>query len=426
MNHVPITRRRFSDRSRSPSGDCTTRGGLAAKDSASHHDATYEKGASPIQAGAAKPNFLGGRVKANVAGLGNTYSVELWFRNDLPVHSRPVTAYVFSRAVDGREGAFGDNLGIGGTHSNRGRLIVFNGNRRNELIAGQTRIPTGGWSHVVMVRQEQKVTVYLNGDPKPEIAADLPVDYPNDCAEMLLGGRADNFANLQGTLEEVALFDRALEPHEVKSHFDAAGAKLVSRYSPGDDAGGTEADPIAKPTPTEVDKALDTIHVPDGFEVQLVAAEPLVRDPVAIDWGPDGKLWVVEMADYPLGVDGKGMPGGRVRFLEDTDNDGNYDTSTLFAEGLSFPTGVLAWGSGVPGHGSTRDCVSGRQHRRWKVRCSPRALFGFSGRQSTTACKRLRWGLDNWVYCASGSHHGGYGKKQPDHFATDWREASDR
>ena len=52
-----------------------------------------------------------------------------------------------------------------------------------------------------------------------------------------------------------------------------------------------------------------------GFTVELVAAEPLVTDPIAFAWGPDGKLWVVEMGDYPLGLDGKGKPGGQVRCL---------------------------------------------------------------------------------------------------------------
>ncbi|NIP98933.1 MAG: hypothetical protein GWO24_38275, partial [Akkermansiaceae bacterium] len=75
--------------------------------------------------------------------------------------------------------------------------------------------------------------------------------------------------------------------------------------------------------------------------------EPLVVDPVAIDFGPDGKLWVCEMHDYPEGLDGNYEPGGRIRFLEDTDRDGQYDKSTLFAEELPFPTGVGVWRNGV-------------------------------------------------------------------------------
>lgn len=204
----------------------------SAKDSAGQHTAKYEPGSSPLQPGDATPNFSGGRVKAQVPELGNTYSVELWFRNELPVDSRPVTAYLFSRGVDGADGADGDNLGIGGTHSNSGRLFVFNGDGRNELAAGQTRLKRGSWSHVVMVRQEQKITVYLNGDPEPEIAADLPVAYPADCEDILLGGRSDNFANLQGMLDEIAVYERALTPQEVKAHFDAAEVKLVEGRTP--------------------------------------------------------------------------------------------------------------------------------------------------------------------------------------------------
>ena len=93
--------------------------------------------------------------------------------------------------------------------------------------------------------------------------------------------------------------------------------------------------------------ALGGIEVPEGFEVQLVAVEPLVADPVDFDWGPDGRLWVVEMADYPLGIDGQGKPGGRVRCLQDTDGDGVYDRSTLFLDRLNTPTGILVWRNGV-------------------------------------------------------------------------------
>ena len=84
----------------------------------------------------------------------------------------------------------------------------------------------------------------------------------------------------------------------------------VDRRSFQDLLGSTE------PGPRNPQQSLKSIQVPEGFRVELVAAEPLVMDPIAIDWGADGKLWVVEMADYPLGLDDQGEPGGRVRFLE--------------------------------------------------------------------------------------------------------------
>ena len=109
----------------------------------------------------------------------------------------------------------------------------------------------------------------------------------------------------------------------------------------------SQATAIDEPQPLSPQESMKSIYVRDGFEVQLVASEPQVLDPVAIDWGPDGKLWVVEMADYPSGIDGNGKPGGRVRVLEDQDGDGYYETSQIFAEGLSFPNGILVWNEGV-------------------------------------------------------------------------------
>ncbi|MGY8770042.1 MAG: PVC-type heme-binding CxxCH protein, partial [Pirellulales bacterium] len=377
----------------------------AANDLAGQNPAKYEQGSSPLKMESNKQNFSGGRVKTQVTGLGNMYSVELWVQNNVPVDSRPVTAYLFSRAVDRVEGAFGDNLGIGGTYSNSGQVIVFNGNERNDLVAGQTHIPRGSWSHIVMVRQDQKITVYLNGDPNPEIEANLPVAYPVDCKDILLGGRSDNFANLQGMLEECAVYNRALTPAEVKAHFEAAGVKQIEKTA--------KAQPVPQavaPTPVDADQAVKTIHVRDGYEVQLVAAEPLVKDPVAIDWGPDGKLWVVEMADYPLGIDGKGKPGGRVRFLEDTNNDGKYDKSTLFAEGLIFPNGVLCWGSGVLVTAAPEIIYLEDSSGDGKADVRRVLYSGFLEGNQQLRVNGLRWGLDNWVYCASGSHHGGYGK----------------
>lgn len=101
------------------------------------------------------------------------------------------------------------------------------------------------------------------------------------------------------------------------------------------------------PAPLSLEESVASLRTRPGLRVELVAAEPLVADPVNFEWGPDGRLWVVEMADYPLGVDASGRPGGRVRCLEDRDGDGRYETSTLFLDGLPFPTGVKPWRDGV-------------------------------------------------------------------------------
>src|SRR5207302_11064580 len=93
--------------------------------------------------------------------------------------------------------------------------------------------------------------------------------------------------------------------------------------------------------------SLNCLHVRPGFKAELVVSEPLVQDPIAMAWGPDGRLWVVEMGDYPLGVDGKGKPGGHIKVLESTKGDGHYDKMTVFLDNLPFPTGVLPWRKGA-------------------------------------------------------------------------------
>src|SRR4051812_45972413 len=109
------------------------------------------------------------------------------------------------------------------------------------------------------------------------------------------------------------------------------------------------AEPKYPPMPPGLSPAesLAALRVRPGFTVELVAAEPLVMDPIDIAWGPDGRLWVVEMADYPLGLDGKGKPGGRVRVLEDTDGEGKYEKPPVFPEPTASPPGVMPWRRGV-------------------------------------------------------------------------------
>jgi|GEM_PF-3722474 len=74
--------------------------------------------------------------------------------------------------------------------------------------------------------------------------------------------------------------------------------------------------PLSVSDPLSPAEALKKLHLPAGYKAEIVASEPLVLDPVAFDWDERGRLWIVEMADYPQGMDGNGKPGGRVRVLK--------------------------------------------------------------------------------------------------------------
>ncbi|MDB6124850.1 MAG: putative rane-bound dehydrogenase [Pedosphaera sp.] len=87
--------------------------------------------------------------------------------------------------------------------------------------------------------------------------------------------------------------------------------------------------------------------VPEGFEVRLFAAEPDVINPVAMTWDERGRLWVVELYEYPLGAAPGTKPRDRIKILEDTDGDGRADKVTVFADGLNLATGIQVGYGGV-------------------------------------------------------------------------------
>src|ERR1051326_4694224 len=99
--------------------------------------------------------------------------------------------------------------------------------------------------------------------------------------------------------------------------------------------------------PLSPEDSLKYLKTEPGLKVELVAAEPMVVDPVAVAWDEKGRMYVVEDRGYPTGP-GKGKPPvGQVVLLEDTDGDGKYDKRTVFADGLTFPNGVMPWNGGV-------------------------------------------------------------------------------
>ncbi len=99
--------------------------------------------------------------------------------------------------------------------------------------------------------------------------------------------------------------------------------------------------------PLAPDVASRSFRVAPGVRLELVAAEPLVVSPVACAFDERGRLYVAENRGYPTGPGEGKPPMGRVALLEDRDGDGRMDHRAEFAEGLTYPNGLLPWNGGL-------------------------------------------------------------------------------
>lgn len=167
--------------------------------------------------------------------------------------------------------------------------------------------------------------------------------------------------------------------------------------------------------PVEPKDAAKTFHVLDGFEMQLIAAEPLVTDPVAITYDADGRAYVCEMNDYPYTDKAAHKPSqenptdqsiGKVRLLTDTDGDGVFDKATVFADGLSWPTGAACWKGGIFVTATPDVWYLKDTNDDGVADVRQRVFTGFKKLNVQAVMNNPIWGLDHRIYIAGGSNGG--------------------
>jgi len=159
--------------------------------------------------------------------------------------------------------------------------------------------------------------------------------------------------------------------------------------------------------PTASDQAVKTFQLHKGLRIELVASEPLIGSPVGISFDEDGRLFVVEMRDYP---DEPEKKLGRIVMLRDSKGDGKYDKATVFAEHLPWPTSCL-WAGGGLFVTSTPDVLWLKDTRNAGTADERDVVFtGFGAgvdRLNVQALvNNLRWGPDDRIHGAT-SFNGG-------------------
>lgn len=167
--------------------------------------------------------------------------------------------------------------------------------------------------------------------------------------------------------------------------------------------------------PLEPTQAAKSFEAQSGFRMELIAAEPLVTSPVALEYDEHGQAWVLEMRDYPytdkttdkpFADKSADLPLGRVRLLRDLNEDGVFDDSRIFADDISWPTGLACWKGGVfvaatPDIWYFKDTDGdGKADLRQKL------FTGFRKFNIQAVINNLKWGLDHRVYGAGGTNGG--------------------
>ncbi|MBB75744.1 MAG: hypothetical protein CMJ75_14660 [Planctomycetaceae bacterium] len=149
-------------------------------------------------------------------------------------------------------------------------------------------------------------------------------------------------------------------------------------------------------TPRKPGASREQMQVRPGFRVDLVAAEPDVRDPVAVDFDALGRMYVVELPQYNAYAVETPVAKGSVRRLADTDGDGIYDQSVLFADGLEYPTAVACWAGGIF-VGAAPDLLYLKDTNRDGRADVRKVVFTGFGRDKAGEAhlNSIRWGLDN-------------------------------
>ncbi|HEX8677479.1 MAG TPA: PVC-type heme-binding CxxCH protein, partial [Segetibacter sp.] len=151
--------------------------------------------------------------------------------------------------------------------------------------------------------------------------------------------------------------------------------------------------------PIDPEKAISTFEIEPGFKIEMVASEPVVADPVDMEIDEYGRMYVVEMHGYPLDKSGT----GKIKLLSDANGDGRMDKSTVFADNLVLPFGIMRWKKGLLVADAPNILYFQDTNGDGKAEIRDTVLTGFAFSNAQMNAGNPLYGLDNWIYLTSES-----------------------
>ncbi len=200
------------------------------------------------------------------------------------------------------------------------------------------------------------------------------------------------------------------ESHSIGNPVDAAAVTFACAQEPSTlpttgaldaieaERGGRHWVDAKTDPPKSPDDSQASLQIEKGYRIELFAAEPLVKDPVAIAFDRRGRMFVMEYGDYPIGPPEGQDPLSKIVLLDDTDGDGIADRRTVFADKLDFANSLMAYKDGLLVGAKTKILFL-KDTDGDDVADLRESLFdGFEPAHPQMQISNPRWGIDNWIY----------------------------
>ncbi|MEN3942947.1 PVC-type heme-binding CxxCH protein [Prosthecobacter sp. SYSU 5D2] len=238
--------------------------------------------------------------------------------------------------------------------------------------------PVGEWNRLEVIAKGDTLQYFVNG---------LLVNEAFDCKP------AEGRICIQ--TEGAQMIVRRYELHPL--------GQFTEKWNPIQASGGSDVSVRDGQTAAlSPEESLKKIQLDGDYEAQLVAAEPLVMDPVEVTWDAEGRLYVADMRDYPLGPE-PGEPAlSRIQLLTDEDGDGRMDKAVTFADHVDHVQGLLPYNGGLIATTRTQILFLKDTDGDGKADINEPLIKGFNPRHSQLQVSAPRWGPDNKVYFNNG------------------------
>jgi putative membrane-bound dehydrogenase-like protein len=241
--------------------------------------------------------------------------------------------------------------------------------------------PVGEWNRLEVICQGENIRTLLNGKTVQQLSN---------------SGKRDGTISLQSRGAEIRVRRFELWP---LGGFTEPWIPEVSSTNTG--MADVGEGPLPRRFPWSPEESLAAWQIDGDYDIELVAAEPVVRDPVDVVWDEHGRMFVAEMGDYPLPTE----PGpllSRIRLLSDQDGDGRMDLATTWADNLDHVQGMLPMNGGLLI--TTRTAILFLKDTDGDGTADEQRPVFISNepRHSQLQVSTPRWGVDNTIYLNNG------------------------